>query len=60
MMNIREALDEHSCSFSERYQQDAWDAKKGAGMAEHSGIMGILLRIHPYIEKCRLCCMPVK
>lgn len=31
MMNIREALDEHSCSFSERYQQEAGDAKKGAG-----------------------------
>ena len=27
----REALDEHSCSFSERYQQEALDAKKGAG-----------------------------
>lgn len=34
--------------------------KKGSRKAEHSGIMGILLRIHPYIEKCRLCCMPVK
>ncbi len=28
MMNIREALDEHSCSFSERYQQEALDAKR--------------------------------
>lgn len=53
MMNIREAFDEHSCSFSERYQQEAWDAKKGAGMAERSVLMGILQRIHPYIEKCR-------
>lgn len=34
--------------------------QKGSRKAEHSGIMGILLRIHPYIEKCRLCCMPVK
>jgi len=25
--------------------------KKGSRKAEHSGIMGILLRIHPYIKK---------
>ena len=51
MMNIREALDEHSCSFSERYQQEALDAKKGAGR-QNIPVLWVYKSVYKKKEDC--------